>query len=131
MKVKNIIKENTQGKFITSCELYKLKQAIINSNRNITYKYIGNLLKGDNTPIILEFKGMDIELTILDVVNNKLDICFVLCINSEEYGWETFDCSNKEFNINMLDNEEELINTMFEIIKDVAKKNNLQWKRRN
>ena len=126
--IENIIKENVIGKFIIDCKLNDLKSAIINSNKNKTYKHIVDLLKGNNTPIILEFEGMDIELTILDIVNGKLDICFVLCVNSVENGWETLDCSKIVFDINMLDNEEKLINLMFKEIKKIAKKNNLEWK---
>lgn len=126
--IKNIIKENVRGKFIIDCKLNDLKSAIIKSNKNKTYKYIGDLLKGNDTPIILEFEGMDIELTILDIVNGKLDICFVLCVNSVENGWETLDCSEIIFNINMLNDEEKLMNLMFKEIKNVAKKNNLEWK---
>lgn len=85
-------------------------------------------LSGDNVLYIVEFGYMDIELTVYDVINNKLDIGFYVCVKGVDDKWESHGFCDECFNLGMLDlDRDKFEKLMFEFMIGYAKKHLLCW----
>ena len=115
-------KEKDFYKFTQKLELKEIKKQLDNNTFDLS----------DNTPIVLEFGNVDIELTIHDVDNTSWDVGYFICYKNDEdntfnRGWESFDYADVEVDFDVEDIEKE----MFNIMMDIARKNDLYWSKLN
>ncbi|HEY5587714.1 MAG TPA: hypothetical protein VIK86_02025 [Candidatus Paceibacterota bacterium] len=108
--------------FTKNIEVVELKKQIESNTFDMFNK------NGGNVPFVLEFKNIDIELTILD--NEKsycgYDLGYFICIKNDT-GWESFDYSDTKVDLTVENVEEFMFNDLIKF----AKRYNLYWSKLN
>ena len=113
--------------------IYKFKKELCYCKEEILDVIINNkqLRKNqcisDNILDIVQFGNIDIELTVHNC-DGVLDIGYFVCAKYKEIGWESVDYAYKDFELEDIDNIEEV---MFNAMMEFAEINNLHWSKLN
>lgn len=109
---------------------YKFTQIL--EPKEIKRQLDNHTFKLSNTPIILEFGNIDIELSAHNIGNESWYARYFICVKTDgnnpfNKGWESFDYADAKVNFYVEDIEKE----MFNIMMATARKYNLYWSKSN